>query len=64
VEEVDVDGRIILKCILNVSFDDSGPVEDMVDCVHSCKFKAYTEQWSTFEKALLEYHVTDEKFCS
>lgn len=47
-EEVGVNGRIILKCILNVSFDDSGPVEDRVDCVLSCKFKAYTEQWSTY----------------
>lgn len=47
-EEVDVVGRIILKCILNVSFEDGGPVEDRVDCAHSCKFKAYTEQWSTF----------------
>jgi hypothetical protein len=40
VEEVDVDGRLILKCTctLNVSFDDSGLVQDRVDSVHSRKF--------------------------
>jgi len=42
VEGVDVDARIILKCRLNENFDDSGPVEARVDCVHSCTFKAYT----------------------
>jgi len=42
VEEVDVDDSIILKCTRNDSLDDIGPVEDRVDCVRSCTFKAYT----------------------
>ena len=37
----------VLKCTLNESLDDGGPVEDRVDWVDICKFKRYTEQWST-----------------
>lgn len=44
--EVDVEGWIILKYILDVSLDDSELVEDSVDCVYVCNFNAYTEHGS------------------
>ena len=64
VEEVDIGGWIILNCILNVSLDDSGAVEDRVDCVYGFNFNAYAEHRSTFGYALLEYDFTDEQFAA